>query len=96
MREICSTICMRGERSRRLEVPPQQLQILWGKSGLLGNLGKKPRADLFIVMEGQRLVGPARSLEPSMRALLPGDRKAANSCFALTDLHLLMPRRRLL
>ncbi len=49
------------------------LQVLRLQPSFLGDLREKPGPYLLVVMEGKRVIGPARPLEPAVRTFLPGN-----------------------
>jgi hypothetical protein len=52
------------------------LQIFGLKPCTLGNPGKHPRPDLFIIVDGKDVVGPSGASEDAMGSILPFDAPA--------------------
>lgn len=48
-------------------------EVFGVEPGLLADLREKPRADFLAIMERKRVIGPPGTLEPPVRAFLPGD-----------------------
>jgi len=50
------------------------LQILRSQTGFLSDLGEKPAANLFVIVEREGVVGPTLSVQPAVRSVLPDHR----------------------